>query len=222
LKRTAVAADARPSPPAEPLTDTLLPAVSPRHHIRFRRSAPVLGAVVLALSLSACGHKVAHPRVGQIDGTASSGFYVDAGKITYQVQISRELNPYDNEDKTYLDGVADQSLTPSQEWLGVFLWAKNQSKVNATTSDDITITDTLGNVYHPTVINTAENQLAWTAQLLRPQQTEPMEDTPASYDLTQGAELLFKVNDSIYANRPLTLNIYAQGQKKPAQVSLDL
>jgi hypothetical protein len=192
--------------------------------IRPRRLLYVFGAIALALSLSACalGNKQAHPRVGQEDGTASSGFYVDAGKITYQVQVSRQLNPYDTEDKTYIVGASDPTLTPSQEWLGVFLWAKNQSKVNATTSGDITITDTQGNVYRPVTLNPSENDLAWTAQLLRPQQTEPLENTPASYDLAQGSELLFKVNDSIYANRPLTLNIYAQGQKRPAQVSLDL
>jgi hypothetical protein len=192
--------------------------------IRHLRLIPAFAAVALALALSGCGlgNKPAHPQRGQEDGTASSGFYVDAGKITYQVQISRELNPYDSEDKTYILGAPDPTLTPDQEWLGVFLWAKNQSKTNATTSDDITVTDTQGNVYYPVKLNPAENDLAWTAQLLRPQQTEPMEDTPASYDLAQGAELLFKVNDSIYNNRPLTLKIYAPGQKKPARVSLDL
>lgn len=192
--------------------------------ITLRRLLASLSAIAIAVSLSACaiGNKPAHPTEGQEDGTASSGFYVDAGKITYQVQISRELNPYDNEDKAYLAGVCDASLAPSEEWFAVFLWAKNQSKVAATTTDDITITDTQGNTYYPTAFSCGSNPIEWTAQQLRPQQTEPLEDTPASYDLAQGALVLFKVNDTVYANRPLTLNIYAQGQKKPAQVSLDL
>jgi hypothetical protein len=184
----------------------------------------LLSAIVIGVSLSACavGSKPAHPAEGQEDGTASSGFYVDAGRITYQVQISRELNLYDNEDKAYVAGVCNASLTPSQEWFGVFLWAKNQSRVPATTTGNVTITDTQGNTYYPMPFGCGGNPIAWAPQLLRPQQTEPMQDTPASYDLAQGGLLLFKVNASVYANRPLTLNIYAPGRRKPAQVSLDL
>ena len=58
--------------------------------------------------------------------------------------------------------------------------------------------------------------------LLRPHQTEPPADSLASYSPTQGAELLFKINNSAYSNRPLTLNVYAQGQSKPSQIALDL
>jgi hypothetical protein len=187
-----------------------------------RRLLTALSAVVLAVGVSACGNKVNHPHSEpDVDGSASSGYYVDAGKpaITYQVQISRELNPYDTEDKTYLRGVsaADLSLAPSQEWFAVFLKAWNQSKVPATTAKTFTITDTQGNVYHPIPLNTAENDLAWTPTLLRPNQSQPLADSPSFYDATQGSLLLFKIyndtsNLSAYSNRPLLLNIYATGQ----------
>lgn len=190
-----------------------------------RRLIVALSALVLAIGVSACGIKTSHPHTEpDVNGSSSSGFYVDAGPITYQVQISRELNQYSDEDKTYIRGVppADLAVAPSQLWFAVFVWAKNQSKHSATTTGRFTISDTQGNVYYPIPLNTAENDLAWTPTLLRPQQTQPMADSPASTDLTQGAELLFKINDSAYSNRPLLLNIYAQGQAKPSQISLDL
>ncbi len=188
----------------------------------------VAGALALAISGCAIGNKVPHPHSGSEDGTASSGFYVDVGRpaITYQVQISRVLNPYATEDKTYLRGVAssDLSLTPSQDWFVVFIRALNQSSVPVTTTptSDFTISDTQGNIYRPLAINAGENDLAYEPIRLRPNQTEPFADAIANYDTTQGVELLFKLNNSIYDNRPLTLNIDAPGQKGPSQVSLDL
>jgi hypothetical protein len=178
--------------------------------------------VAAALALGACGHKEAHPTFASSEGTAAQGFYVDAGRITYQVQISRELNPYSTEDKGYLAGVTAPPPSPSEEWFAVFLWAKNQSKVTATTANLFTITDTQGTTYYPVQINSAQNELAWTAQPLRPGATEPAPDSLASTSPTQGQELLFKISDSAYSNRLLTLNIYAPGQAKPSRVSLDL
>ncbi len=44
----------------------------------------------------------------------------------------------------------------------------------------------------------------------------------AYYAPTGGGEVLFKMNQSAYANRPLTLEIHAAGQAKPSLISLDL
>jgi hypothetical protein len=197
-----------------------------------RRLLSVLSAVVLAVGVSACGHKTAHPRSEpEVDGSASSGFYIDAGNptATYQVQNTRELNQYDTEDKAYLAGVAtaDLNLAPSQEWFAVFVKAWNQSKVPVTTAGRFTISDTQGKVYYPVPVDPAVNPLAWTPTKLRPGQSQPLADSPAYYDATQGALLLFKINNdlsaqSAYSNRPLLLNIYAEGQAKPSQISLDL
>ncbi len=160
--------------------------------------------------------------MAEVSGTAASGFYVDAGKITYQVQISRVLNPYSTEDKSYLAGVSSAPPAPSELWFAVFLWAKNQSGSTATTANTFTITDSQGTTYYPLQINPAVNQLVWTPTALPPGATEPAPDSLASLSATQGAELLFKISDSAYSNRPLTLNIYAPGQATPSQVSLDL
>lgn len=189
---------------------------------RARRVALLAGAALAALAIAACGDRVPHHFANNQE-TASSGLYVDAGPITYQVQISRQLNPYSYEDHQYLLGVPKSVSPPGpdQLWFAVFLWAKNQTRKTHMLSDHITLTDSLGNTYHPIPLNTRVNLLAWVAKPLPPGATEPGPDTAASTDPAQGSELLFKLNNSIYNNRPLTLHIYPRrGQE--AMVQLDL
>lgn len=187
-----------------------------------RRWLPILAlALPLVGGLSACG-----ARGGQSTVSDSEGFYVRAGQLTYQVELSRQLNPYSTEDKSYLAGLPAGTTPPSpdQLWFAVFLWAKNQSSHAATTvpPSSVDITDTQGTIYHPIVINPSTNPFAWTPQLLQPLGTEPAPDSAASTDATQGGELLFKINTSAFSNRPLTLNIHAAGQPRPSTVTLDL
>jgi hypothetical protein len=184
--------------------------------VPFRRLSVVVGALLLLLATTACG-RIAHPASGD-----SEGVYVDAGPLTYQVQISRELNPFNIEDKEYLSGVTAPAPTPDQEWFAVFLWAKNETHSAHVTTNSFDIVDTIGNKYYPIAINPAVNPYAWTATALKPLDIYPKPDSTAYFGPTQGGELLFKLNNSIYSNRPLTLEIYAAGQKRPTTVSLDL
>jgi hypothetical protein len=183
---------------------------------RSRRPALIGCAAALAVGLGACG-QLSHPT--NADG---EGVYVDAGPITYQVQLSRQLNPYNVEDKVYLSGQSATPPTPSQMWFGVFLWAQNQSDTNATTTDSFDIVDTQGTKYYPIPLNRQVNPFAWTSETLRPNGQQPTPGSIAFFGPTQGSELLFKLNNSIYSNRPLTLEIHAPGQAKPSSVSLDL
>jgi hypothetical protein len=180
-----------------------------------------------SLGIAACGlgDKQSHPTsVTAAELDAGNEPYIYAGRVTYQVQISRALNPFATEDSQYLVGVAPDQLTlaPDQLWFGVFLWAKNQTNTYVTTSDTFKIVDSEGTIFTPTPIDTTVNQWAWTAQKLAPQETEPGPDTTAFYGPTQGGLILFKLSDAIYSNRPLTLLIYAPGQPHPSTVSLDL
>jgi hypothetical protein len=184
--------------------------------VTARRLLVVALAVPAAMGLAACG-QLSHPT--EADG---EGVYVDAGPITYQVQISRELNPFANEDHQYLVGESAAAPKPDEEWFAVFLWAKNQSKSPAPTADNFDIVDTQGNRYYPIPINPQANPYAWTQETLKHGATEPAPDSPAAFSATQGQEVLFKLNDSVYSNRPLTLEIYPPGGGKPSSVSLDL
>jgi hypothetical protein len=190
--------------------------VSRRPRTSPRRLSVLAGCAALVLGLSACGRE-SHPTYAD-----SEGVYVDAGPITYQVQISRQLNQYSIEDKSYLLGVNEPAPKPDEAWFAVFLWAKNQTKQSAMTSDSFDLVDTQGIKYYPVLINSQVNELAWTPQTLQPGGTEPATDSLAGFGPTQGQELLFKIGDSAYSNRPLALEIHAQGQDKPSRVSLDL
>ncbi len=179
-----------------------------------------LAIVALALGVAACG-KESNPTSANAN---NNGAYVDAGPITYQLQVSRELNPWDIEDREYLSGVSNptSSLTPDQLWYGVFLWAKNQTSSQGSSTDSFDIVDTQGNVYHPIQVDSNINPYTWQPQGLNASQQQPNLGSTPFYGPTQGELLLFKLDSSVYSNRPLTLQIYAPGQSRPSTISLDL
>lgn len=177
--------------------------------------------LTLALGVAACGGNTQGPHVADAN---NDGDYVDAGPITYQLQVSRVLNQYITEDSQYVQGLPAGTAAPTatQEWYGVFMWAKNQTSKPQTTSDNFVVVDTEGNRYYPLKLDPSLNPYAWTSQTLQPLQTEPGPDTTASNGPTQGQLLLFKIGTSAYANRPLTLEILGSSNQKLATISLDL
>lgn len=182
------------------------------------RTAALAGIAVLALAAAGCG-KSGHPPTAE-----NAGVYVDAGPVTYQLEISRELNPYSTEDSQYVKGVpsADSTLDANHLWYGVFLWAKNQTRQRQVTAANFDIVDTEGNLYYPVPLSGSANPYAWTSEQLTPNAIEPGPDTTASFGPTQGGLLLFKLPNAVYDNRPLQLEIYPVGGGRPAKISLDL
>jgi hypothetical protein len=184
------------------------------------RPLTAAGLVAIASLLSACGTHHSNLADANNDGT-----YVKAGPVTYQLQVSRELNPYSAEDSGYLQGLpqAEARLAVDQEWYGVFLWAKNQTKQPQLTTDNFAVVDTQGHRYYPVALH---NPYAWNSERLVPGQVAPKLNTTASFGPTGGGLVLFKVpssgSKSVYANRPLTLEILGNTGKVWATVSLDL
>ena len=176
-------------------------------------AAAALGA---ALALGACGSS----HITSDASANNNGVYISLNGLDYQLQVSRELNPFSPEDHGYLTGLAATPPTAQQIWYGVFLRALNASHQSRTTAASFDIRDTQGNVYYPTPLNPATNEYVWTAQTLQPLGTEPAPDTTASFGPTQGGLVLFKLNNSVYANRPLTLDIHSGSST--ATISLDL
>lgn len=183
------------------------------------RSTALVCGVALSLGLAGCG-KENNPPTAENDGV-----YEQAGNVTYQLEVSRQLNQYTTEDSQYVKGLpaTDQTLGPSALWYGVFLWAKNQTKSPQRTTDSFDIVDTEGHHYYPLPLNTSLNPFAWTAQTLQPDAIEPAPSTIAADGPTQGGLLLFKLNESVYSDRPLTLEIRSPTTNKvEATISLDL
>ena len=144
--------------------------------------------------------------------------YFWTGPVTYQVQISRQFNPFNTYDVQFLAGVQGaQSISAQQFWFGVFLWAKNQSGHIVKTTDKFELIDSAGDAYTPTALNASVNPFAWSSELLSPDDIEPVADSAASDSSPGGGLILFKLNQSAYSNRPLTLKVFAPGTARPVE-----
>ncbi len=173
---------------------------------------PTLLALMLvsALALSACSDD-SHTRVTTGTYAGESGQnapYLNVGPLIYEVQLSRELNPYDTEDASYLTGLtpAQSKLNPGEEWFGVFLQVYNESSAPHPAATSLTISDTQENVYTP-IVPAATNELAYRGGLLVSKARIPALNTVAADGPTQGALLLYKIKVVSLDNRPLELKI---------------
>jgi hypothetical protein len=169
----------------------------------------VLLAALAALALGACGES--HTRV--TTGTYSGGSgknapYLDVGPLVYQVQISRQLNPYDTEDASYLLGLtpAQTALRPGEEWFAVFMQVYNESAVPHPAATSFKITDTEGNTYEPVVPGPA-NLFAYRGGVVPANSSLPALNTVAASGPTQGLLLLYRIKVESINNRPLELKI---------------
>jgi hypothetical protein len=172
-------------------------------------------AITAATSLAACGDE--ETTQGRDEGT-----YVTAGDLQYQVQISRQLNAKDFEDRDYLLGLpADGALAKDQEYFGVFIRVFNRTKSDHESSSQFEIRDTTGKTYEPVAIDANANRTAYHAAVVHGGDQIPVPGSLARENLTQGGLLLFKVENSTYANRPLELNITSP-EGKTATVDLDV
>ena len=176
---------------------------------RLRKFPLAVCALIAVLAMSACGDS--HTKVSTGTYAGESGVnapYLDVGPLTYEVQLSRELNPANIEDASYLQGLSasERSLAPGQEWFGVFVQVYNNTSKAEPASNDLTISDTQGNTYIP-LVPEADNAYAYRGGIIPANSQIPMPDTTAALGPTQGALLLFKIQTVSLDNRPLELKI---------------
>jgi hypothetical protein len=170
--------------------------------------------VALAAGLSACSDD-SHTRVTTGTYAGESGQnapYLNVGPLIYEVQLSRQLNPADTEDASYLTGLtpAQRRLRPGEEWFGVFLQVYNESSTPHLPAKELTISDTQHNVYIPVVPQPTNEfsyqRFAYSGPLAAKARI-PALNTVAANGPTQGALLLYKIKIVSLDNRPLELNI---------------
>lgn len=187
-----------------------------------RRALLLVCCLALSLPLNACfgGNKLS-----QISSGDTEGVFLDLDQLKYQVQISRELNPYDNEDRYYLAGLskADATLGPKQTWFGVFLRVENLHSRALPAASDFVMRDTQGNAYTPIQLPKA-NVFAYHAGIVPGHGLLPENDTPAYNNPSiRGLLVLFKIKEESFDNRPLVLYIRGNGvAPKQVQVNLDV
>ena len=190
-----------------------------------KTALPALLAIA-ALALSACSDN-SHTRVTTGTYAGESGQnapYLNVGPLIYEVQLSRELNPYDTEDAAYLTGLtpAQRKLSPGEEWFAVFLQVYNESSISHLSVQNPTISDTQGNVYQP-IVPGPTNEFAYRPGMLAPKARIPALDTVAANGPTQGALLLYKIKVVSLDNRPIEIKLVdPTNPSKTASAELDV
>lgn len=177
----------------------------------MRRFPAATIALMLAclLLLAACGEEETHEVV--------EGEPLELGELSYNVQITRFLNPDDVEDSEYL--VGQPELEPGMDYLGVFLVIENHDKDNPHASaDEYMVHDTEDTRYEP-VETRSPYALDIGAEVPAEGQI-PVLDTTAQTGPNQGSLLIFRVDESVSDNRPLKLLI--ADDEGSGEVVLDL
>ncbi len=166
-------------------------------------------ALIAAFSLSACGSANKTETTGTYAGEGGvSAPYLTVGPLIYQVQISRQLNPFDEEDSEYLAGLtpAQARLSIGEEWFGVFIQVHNQTSHPQLAGSTLVLSDTQGYTYAP-VVPLGRNPYIYTGGIVPANGQIPGPNSTAASGPTQGALLLYKLKVFSLNNRPIRIRI---------------
>jgi hypothetical protein len=165
--------------------------------------AVALSLAVALIGVAGCGEEETKHVV--------EGEPLELGELSFNVQITRFLNPSDPEDRDYVVG---QQLPPpeGQDYLGVFIEIENEGDEEARlpTAADLSVVDTTGAAYEA-----LESDSPFAFDLggtIDAHSEVPAADTPAASGPTQGSIVLFQVPSNIGDNRPLELEITHRGE----------
>jgi hypothetical protein len=181
------------------------------------RRLTLIATVLAAAVLAGCAQK-SITTVAETEGT-----WVDVGPLTYQVQISRYMNPNDVEDQSYFIGLppGTKPVGKNEVWFGVFMRIKNYSGETQTSADTFTMTDTEGLKYQPIALDTKINPFAYAPAEIPHAGVWPKTSSVAGSGPIEGGLLLFRLKAESLQNRPLELHIQKAGVA-PALISIDL
>lgn len=185
---------------------------------RSRRLATLLAALLVSGGLSACGKHVAED--ARVKTAETEGIYLDVSDLKYQVQVSRQLNPDDVQDKAYLTGIpeAERELKANEVWFGVLLRVQNEQGEALQPSADIEIEDTQDEVFKPLGLDPTNLYAYRSEEAIPAGETYPVLDSPGYDTPSRGALLLFKLTLTALNNRPLELKI--EGRRAPQQTGI--
>jgi len=170
--------------------------------------AAVIAAFAVAGPLAACGEEE--------ESEVAEGEPIEIADLSYNISLTRFLNPDDNEDAEYL--VGQPPADPGFAYLGVFLTIENETDEELGSAADYVVRDTLENEYEPVE---SESPFALEIGAIVPADGSlPLPDTTAETGPNQGSLLIFLVDDEVSENRPLKLEIESDGEL--GEVILDI
>ena len=142
------------------------------------------------LALSACGDSHTKVTTGTYAGESGANApYLNVGPLIYEVQLSRQLNPFNIEDAGYLRGSArpKRKLEPGRGVVRRVHAGLQQHRTSRTpASTDLTISDTQGNIYTP-IPTSATNLFAYRGGLVPAKSQLPAPGTTAYFGPHQGS-----------------------------------
>lgn len=185
---------------------------------RIARIAVLSLVALAALAAGGCGNKVDTAIVGETEG-----IYVGVDGLTYQVQVSRLLNPASTEDQAYLVGVPEEEQPTADEvWFGVFMRVENEGDEELPAAEDFRIVDTQETEFEPVELDPEINMFGYEPRPIPPGALLPAPNSPAADNTIQGALVLFKVDVQSLYNRPLELVIESSRGGDDAVVDIDV
>ncbi len=156
----------------------------------------LLAALAIGLTSAGCGSDEGSTEVAE-------GEPVEVADLSYNVGLTRFLNPDDNEDAEYL--VGQPPPEPGTAYLGVFMTIENETGEDLPSAEDYLVRDTLETEYEPLG---SESPYALEIGAVVPAEGGlPLPDTTAQTGPNQGSMLIFHVADTVSQNRPLKLEI---------------
>jgi hypothetical protein len=173
--------------------------------------ALVLLFSLAALGVAGCGN--------DLSKESSEGEPIQLGDLKYNVQETRFLNPAQADDKQYLAG--QQVPTPAGKlYLAVFLTIQNtgENPVRIPANAQMSVVDTTGAAYQSIPSHT--DFAAPLGSTLASGGDIPAAGTAAANGPTQGALVLFLVDQNLTENRPPKLEIDSQGET--GEITLDI
>ncbi len=159
--------------------------------------AACLLAVAAPLGLVACGDE--EPGV---DEPAREGLALELEGITYNVFITRQLNPRVPPDGAY---VTDEA-PPGEALYGIFIQVCNHSDEAHETVSDFIVKDNQENEFEPEELP-ADNHFAYSPRTLNPDECIPEAGSVAQLGPSAGSMLLFQFPLETTENRPLELEM---------------
>lgn len=175
-------------------------------------------AVLGALASAGCGNKEETVILGHTEG-----IYVTVDELTYQVQISRILNPASPEDSAYLIGLPEgEEPTPEEVWFGVFMRVENETGQELPAAEAFKIVDTQETVFEPIELDPEVNAFGYEPRAIPPGELLPEPNAASSDNTIQGSLILFKVDVESLYNRPLEFEIESAHGGDNAVIDLDV
>jgi hypothetical protein len=169
-------------------------------HLARRLTLAACLVALAALGLAACGDE--EPGV---DEPAREGLALELDGITYNVFITRQLNPRVQPDGAYVSTEAP----PGEALYGVFIQACNHSDEPHETVSDFVVKDNQENEFEPEELP-EDNQFAYSPRTLDPDECIPEAGSVAQLGPSAASMLLFQFPLATTENRPLELEMEAE------------